>query len=331
LGWREILRPAVALGGVAVAALLFAVALGLRAGSVAGPAASGLAATAVPTPSSTPGVGLWPRTGPVLAVPLDGPLLTAAVCLPILVAVLLLALLARGSLADARRRDTPELSWRGLCQIRSPRGWFLRALGIVLAVVLLVVGADLFQLSQNSPLVYGGMEGGPANMLGWRSGAGAGRFDEDGYVPFVPGGQFELEVSLRNDGDLPLTVTSFDESGFLAEQPAGAFISSVEVRLPPGPAYVDQGGYDQAFHPFELRPRDETSLALIVHLKDCRSVAPGPTAAPSQYSSEYLPTTGHVGFGEIPFRYSVLGIEREANVPLNVAMVLVFGSNAVTC
>jgi hypothetical protein len=41
--------------------------------------------------------------------------------------------------------------------------------------------------------------------------------------------------------------------------------------------------------------------------------------------------TPYVTFGELPFRYSVLGIEREADVRMFEAVGIVFGSNEVAC
>jgi hypothetical protein len=209
--------------------------------------------------------------------------------------------------------------------------------GVLAVAALVAVGCGLFQFSQSTPLQYG--SSGSGGNLGSRIGTGGG-VDET-YSAYVPGGQLELLVSLANDGDLPLTVTSFDQERFLSEQPAGAFISSVEFRLPPGASYICNpspeesypGGLcTQPFHPFELRPENQTVLMLIVHLKDCRSVMPGPTLAPgATYSQNYLPTTGYVTFDELPFRYSVLGIERETNVSMFDAVSLVFGSRVVTC
>jgi hypothetical protein len=331
-GYRAMVRPAIALGAVAAAGLLFAIGLGLRGAPVSGPAASGPGPAASPTPLTSP--GLWHGTVAVLALPLDGPLLAAVIWALFVGALLLLAYLARRSFADVRQSDMRDLSWRGLWRIRSPRGWLFRAAGMLMAVALLVVGANLFQLSQEQPLVYGSSLGGPTQMLGWRSSTGGDSiWRQDGYVAFTSGGQFEVDVSIRNDGNLPLTVTSFDEARFLSEQPAGAFISSVDLRLLPGPGWDGQAGmsYSEPFHPFELQPRDETSMAMTVHLKECTAAAPGPTPAPSPYAAQYLPTTGHVGFGELPFRYSILGLEREVDVPMFGAIVLVFGSSEVVC
>jgi len=154
-------------------------------------------------------------------------------------------------------------------------------------------------------------------------------------MAFVSGGQLRLTLTLANSGQLPLTVTSFDTERFRIDQPAGAFVSSVEILLPPGATFGGWSPADnhtEAFHPFELQPQSETEFALVLHLKVCGSVAPGPTPAPDATSNgTYLPTTGYVTIGELPFRYSVLGVEREIDVPLNEAIGLVFGSKAVTC
>jgi hypothetical protein len=278
-------------------------------------------------------VGPWPRTGAVLALPLDGPLLAALVAVPFVAALLLMAYLARRSFADARRSAAQKGSGGGLWAIRSPRAWILRLAGAMLAATLIVVGCDLLQFSQSSPLQYGSFESGdPTFGLGWRSSAGG---SDEMYMAFIPGGQLRATLDLSNQGELPLTVTSFDMQRFRVEQPAAAFISSVELRLPPGATMggsYDVGYYSEAFHPFELPPHGYTSLVVILHLKECSSVAPGPTPDPDAGSNwNYLPTTGYVTIGELPLRYSMLGIERETEVRLNAAISLVFGSNAVTC
>ena len=160
-------------------------------------------------------------------------------------------------------------------------------------------------------------------------------------MSFTPGREARFLVGVSNQGDLPLTVISFDSARFLAQQPAGAFISSVELLLPPG-ATPDGGDpfggttapseLTQAFHPFELPPGGETVFLLVLHLKACASVAAGPSpAADALQNSSYLPTTGYATFGDLPFRYSVLGIERETDVRMFQSVGLVFGSNEVTC
>jgi hypothetical protein len=183
--------------------------------------------------------------------------------------------------------------------------------------------------------------------LGYRSPTGGGIGES--YYPFVPGSELDLLIDLSNQGDMPLTVTSFDQTRFLAEQPAGKYISSVELRLPPGAASScgsgenSRGMCTQPFHPFELPPRrgganvhggaySASVLMFIVHMKNCRAVAPGPTPDPSTSSQQnYLPATPYVTFGQLPFRYSYLGIERETDVRMNESVGLVFGSNEVAC
>jgi hypothetical protein len=334
-------RPAIALSGVAAAAvlLLAAVVLRGRVGPVGGPGGSPLP-TILPTPLPS-GLTPWPGTGAVLAVPVDGPLLVALVCAPFLAAMLLLGLMVRGSFADARRSVAREMSWRGLRQLRTPRAWLLRVLGTVLAAALIVAGFNMFAFDQNVPLRYGSVfEAGGAAALGYRSATGGGA--DESYVRFVPGGQVELGIALANPGDQALTVTSFDTERFLTEQPAGAFISSVELRLPPGTPTFGCSAYSadspsgdictEAFHPFELPPGGETSLALILHFKNCALVAPGPTPVPSaEYQADYLPTTGYATFIDLPFRFSMQGIERETDVRMHQAVGLVFGSSSVTC
>jgi hypothetical protein len=332
-----LLRAASAVAGTAAVAVLVLFAVTLR--GPAGPLASGPAPTTGPTPTASENmlplmpVGPWPRTGAVLALPLDGPLLAALVAVPFVAALLLMAYLARRSFADARRSAAQKGSGGGLWAIRSPRAWILRLAGAMLAATLIVVGCDLLQFSQSSPLQYGSFESGdPTFGLGWRSSAGG---SDEMYMAFIPGGQLRATLDLSNQGELPLTVTSFDMQRFRVEQPAAAFISSVELRLPPGATMggsYDVGYYSEAFHPFELPPHGYTSLVVILHLKECSSVAPGPTPDPDAGSNwNYLPTTGYVTIGELPLRYSMLGIERETEVRLNAAISLVFGSNAVTC
>jgi hypothetical protein len=342
--WRRIralLRPALAIAGVAAATVLVLAALVLRKAS--GPAANpGVSSTTLgPTPSASPivlpamPVGPWPRTGPVLAVPVDGPLLVAAACLPLIAALLILFFLARATWLEARRSEFDGgWSWLGLWHLSSRRARLRRVFAVMTAAALVAVGCGLFQFAQSTPLTYANWEGfGDSQVLGFRQGSGGG--SEEQYVAYVPGGQLQLGIDLLNEGDLPLTVTSFDLERFVAQQPAGPLVSSVELRLPAGATMGgsdETGGYTQDFHPFELPPGGTSSLWLVVHLRACGSVEPGPSPAPSGVSSDsFLPTTGYATFGELPFRFSVLGIERETDVRLPLAVSLVFGSSGVTC
>ena len=337
------LRPVAAVAGVAAVAAAVVVAAAVRSPAV--PMASGPAPTSGASPSITPDLylpfGPWPRTGTVLAVPLDGQALTMLAALAALVGLVLFVYLARRSLADGRRSVSLSGTSAGLRTLRPARTWLARLLGTVLASVLIVAGCGLFQFGQTVPLGYGSSFGSdPAYTLGSRSGTGDGS-DGETYVSFTPGGEARFLVGVSNQGVLPLTVTSFDSARFLARQPAGAFISSVELLLPPGatPGGVHAFGgtstpsvLTQAFHPFELPAQSETVFLLVLHLKECASVAAGPAPAPNDYQNDsYLPTTGYATFGDLPFRYSVLGIERETDVRMFQSVGLVFGSNEVTC
>ena len=117
-GFRAVLRPAYALGGAVAAAALIVVAMVLRA--TPGPAAPGASATpSGPSPEPTtvlmPAMpnGPWPRTGPVLAVPLDGPLLVAVAVLALLAALLIVTWTALVTRREARRSE-PPLTWSWL-------------------------------------------------------------------------------------------------------------------------------------------------------------------------------------------------------------------------
>lgn len=331
-------RPISALAGAAAVAILVFFAATMR--GPAGPRAGVPSQTAGPTPtasSDTLGlmpIGPWPRTGPVLALPIDGPLFALLVAIPLLAALLLIVYLTRRSFADASRSVDQAGSSAGLREIRPPRAWALRLAAVMLVAALIVVGCDLFQLGQSAPLTYGGFEGAdPSLTIGYRNGTAAGNGET--YLSFVPGGQLRIDLELSNEGQLPLTVTSFDTQLF-GEQPAAPFISSVEFRLPPG-ATMGAGGpaddyYTQPFHPFEIPPRGSSTMLMVLHLKTCPSVAAGPTPGPNAFSNNgYLPTTGYVTIGMLPFRYSVMGIEQETYVLLNEALGLVFGSDVVTC
>jgi hypothetical protein len=330
-----LLRPVSALAVTAAVTVLILIAATTR--GPAGPLAGGLSQSAGPTPtSSTDTLGLmpighWPRTGPVLALPIDGLPFALLVALPFVAALLLIVYLAWRSFADARLSVVRERFWARLWQIRPPGVWASRVAGVLLAAALVVVGCDLVQFGQANPLTYGNLESSDAvRTLGSRMGVGGG----ETYMSFVPGGQLGIMLDLSNQGELPLTVTSFDAALF-GEQPAATFISSVELRLPQGATMGGAGPddyYSEAFHPFEIPPHGSSSMLMVLDLKDCPAVAPGPTPGPDPLSVHgYLPTTGYVTIGMLPFRYSVLGIERETDVLLTDPLGLVFGSDVVTC
>jgi hypothetical protein len=329
-----------ATAGAAVAVVIMALALRTQPGP-GGATSPGPFLTAPPTPGTSPQllprlpVGPWPRTGPVVALPLDGLPLILIALVPIALAVLLIVSLVRRYSTEGRATLAADPSWSGLFPKRSLRAWLARLVAVSLAVALLVLGCDLFQFSQSAPLTYGSSEGlDPAAGLGSRQATGGGA--DEWYVAYRPDGQIDTTIELANQGDLPLTVTSFDSQRFLGSQPAGPWISSVELRLPPGATMggsYEEGYYAEAFHPFEIPAGGSASLLMIVHLKDCPAAVAGPSPVPGAWTENayYWPTTGSVDFGELPLRYSVLGIEREADVRMNVAVGLVFGSKDVVC
>ncbi len=335
-----ILRPAYAIAAAAAAVALVLGAMALRnaPGPVANPGSGSPAAgpTTTVTPIAVPDlpIGPWPRTGPVLAIPLDGALLAVVAVLPLVLALLIVARLARSTRVEARRAEFQSgWSWLRLWHLSSRRTRALRALAVLAAGALVAVGCGLLRMDQGTPLAYANWEApGTANVLGYRDSVGGGPSEQ--YITFVPGGQVEVGIELSNRGDLPLTVTSFDADRFASEQEAGAFISSVDIRLPGGALMGGSypiDGYAESFHPFEIPPGGQTSMWLVLRMKECRSAVAGPLPSPGASSDVSLPATGYVTFGELPFRYSVLGIEREVNIKLFIAVGLVLGSTEVTC
>ena len=350
-------RPMPALGGAIAVAALILVAVALRspaAPTASGPAASGPAVTVMtsfvshsPAPAASPSedpyalklpLGPWPRIGAVPAVPLDDVTITALGSTALFVAAAIFLLLLARSLFRSRLwadlgAAAPDL-WRTL----SRREWGARVAASLLVAVLAATGAGLLNLSESTPLTFGyGYGGGTDALLGWASNP-TGRPSETGYYRFIPGGEKTITITLLNQGDLPLTVTSFDLDRLRSIEPGfSQFLSSVEMRLPPG-ATSDGGmyepsAYSEPFHPFELPGGANTSLLLILHIKQCpASVLPGPTPQPSAPDqTDYVPPAGTVELNTLPFHYSVLGIEREADIQMFAAVDLVFGNYPVTC
>jgi hypothetical protein len=285
--------------------------------------------------------GPWPRTGPVPALPLGDAGMVLLVLLPLLAAALLLGLLVAGSIRDASHLQSPQAVEQPRPGL-SARKRAARMSGAFAAVALVVASVELFPYAGSTPLTYGSFFGAVPTSLGERQGTSGGA--DEVYVPFASGGEVRLLVSLRNEGHAPLTVTSFDLERFRAIQPAGPFIDSVEVLLPRGQSDVcdlyERGTSvpvgdicSEPFHPFELAPGgSETVLALVLHLVECPAAAPGPTVGPPAATGvETLPTTGYVTMGLLPFRYSMLGVERETDVRMWISVGLVFGSREVTC
>jgi hypothetical protein len=334
------LRPVA--GVAAAAATVFLVtALAALRGAV-GPIGDGQS----PSPSATvdsSGVlryGPWPRTGPVVALPIGDAGMALLVVVSLIVAALLVGLLVLEGIRDASRLQAPPAG----DPTRPPR-WrrkrAARVVGAFAAVALVVASVELAPYVGSAPLTYGSFFGTVPSSLGERSSTVGG--EHEVYVPFVSGGEVRLHVSLMNDGNAPLTVTSFDLERFRVLQSAGPYVASVEVLLPPGQSDICQvyksgnaapeGDIcSEAFHPFELAPQSETILVLVLHLAECPGVVPGPTAGPrAAAGAQTLPTTGYVTAGLLPFRYSMLGIERETDVRMTFAIGLVFGSSKVTC
>jgi hypothetical protein len=337
-GFSRWFRPVSAVAGAAAIALVILVAVTLRTpGGVAAPSTTPPAATAAPSDTSL-GLpfGPWPRTGSVPAIPLDNPSLEALAWTALLLAGVLFVLLMARSAGDARRSGARGVKVPALWRQMSWRAWFLRGAWITLLAALTVTGAGLFNLEGSTPLTYGSEFGAPGGRwLGYGNGD-----PSPWYYSFAPDGRMALLVSLRNEGDLPLTVTTFDIDRFKVDEPEfTAFVSSMEIRLPLGATNGfgsdKEANYSEAFHPFELPPRAETNLMLVLQLKGCRSTAsPGPTpplVLSSADAGSYVPPAGHVAFDTMPFRYSVLGIERETEVTMNTSVTLVFGNYPIVC
>ena len=300
--------------------------------------------SASPTPIPSvygqwPALGPWPRTGPVPAIPLSDAAVGMISAALLLLAALLVAGLALDGIRDASRLVTPPDRWPRVPRTRRKR---VARIGVGLVVVAaLVAGVGATRLPGWTPLTYGSSFGTGTQALGSR-GATDGGADEY-YYPFKSGNRIELGISLRNDSDVPLTVTSLDAERFRSVQSGGPFVDSVELLLPPGETNScevfdssmsqDLGGQcSQPFHPFELAAGTETVLLLELNLEVCPRAVSGPTPAPNAAADRaYLPTTGYVTVGILPLRYSILGVEREADVRLMDAIGLVFGSNEVTC
>ena len=335
----RVLRAMAGLAAAAALAVVLITALALRLSPTVGPAASsdnGPAVSVSPAPPSaswsaspelTPALpyGTWAPGRSVPAVPMGDDSIDALALTLLLAGAGLLLLVGLRTALDLPvwEDESPSDIVRTLLR----RAWPWRLASIVMAAILVAGGAGLLQVSQSTPLVYGPYVGGGSSFLGFAG-------DRDAmYDSYIPGAEEQVGISVMNDGDLPLTVTALDVDRFRAKEPAfSAFVESVELRLPPG-ATEWGGTWTEPFHPFELPPRSFTSLTLVLKLRECPStVAAGPPVpSPGSISGDYTPTTGTVGFQILPFRYSVLGIERVADLRMNTTILFVFGNHPVSC
>ena len=130
---------------------------------------------------------------------------------------------------------------------------------------------------------------------------------------YVPGGTVTFVQSVRNAGRLPITILG-GRPGF----------EDIELRLfaphdPTGPIDVDTMP-TYPFAPFALAPGEEREIVAVAHFLPCPDV-PVPSVEPSpDLSGDYVPPSDPASavdeIGTLGLAYSVLGFDRDVDVPL---------------
>lgn len=127
----------------------------------------------------------------------------------------------------------------------------------------------------------------------------------------VPGGGIQMEFSLVNSGEFPMTVTGFDDSGGLG--PVGYVESAVLVP-------VGQSGA-RASRLFTVEAHASVRVVAMLTLKNCAEWLPTPTLAPGQSPSvaHALAATATFqvgGWSTLPVVYDMLGFRHVSTVVL---------------
>jgi hypothetical protein len=196
----------------------------------------------------------------------------------------------------------------------------VRALVVVGLVAPLLIVGQLVQ-SDTSLAPGGFFEASLVHLegMGTRLSPTTGGQDPVAAFRYVPGGTVTFVQSVRNAGRFPITVIG-GRSG----------LDDIELRLfavhdPTGPIDIDaMPTYPLA--PFELAPGEEREIVAVVHYAACPGV-PTPSTEPSpDLSGDYhLPIRVGDAVDELDalgLTYSVLGFEREVDVPLYSAVVV---------
>jgi hypothetical protein len=127
----------------------------------------------------------------------------------------------------------------------------------------------------------------------------------------VPGGGIQMEFSLVNSGEFPITVVGFDESGGLA---SFGYIESA-VLVPAG-----QSGA-RASRLFTVEAHASVRVVAMLTLKNCAEWLPTPTLAPGQAPSALNAMAATAAFqaggrSTLPVVYDMLGFRHVSTVVL---------------
>jgi hypothetical protein len=136
---------------------------------------------------------------------------------------------------------------------------------------------------------------------------------------YVPGGTVTFVQSVRNAGQFPITVTgSRPGSAEVELRLFAVHDASASIDVDATPTYP--------FAPIALAPGQEREIIAVVHFAPCPGI-PVPTLEPSPDLSGYyvppdLSATAIAEIDTLGLTYSVLGFEREVDLPLFSSVVV---------
>jgi hypothetical protein len=198
-----------------------------------------------------------------------------------------------------------------------------RRLIILTIVVVVAVVWQGFSLASGGydPLRAAGPAIGSGPLYVGTQPATYGGVDETVFAA-VPGGEIQMEFSLVNSGEFPMTVTGFDySSGGLA--PLGYVESGLLM-----PADQASGGSGRgAQGRIEIQAHASVRVVATLRLKQCPEWLPTPTLAPGQSPSAVnaMAATSAFqagGLPTLPVIYDMLGFRHVSNVALPAYLTL---------
>jgi hypothetical protein len=187
-----------------------------------------------------------------------------------------------------------------------------RRLLLLTIVIVAVVVWQGFSLASGGydPLRAAGPAIGSGPLFVGTAPATYGGVDEVVFAA-VPGGEVQMEFSLVNSGEFPMTVLGFDESGGLARF---GYVESA-VLTPAGQSEA------RASRLFIIEAHASVRVVATLTLKKCPEWIPTPTLAPGQspsalralaVSSAFMPNPR----ATLPVVYDMLGFRHVSNVVL---------------
>jgi hypothetical protein len=203
----------------------------------------------------------------------------------------------------------------------------LRRLAVVAIVMAVIAAAGAgLQVIGGNPLRAAGPPSGSGSLYLGTAPTVFGGID-DIVFQTVAGGDIQMDFSLVNTGEFPVTITGMNEPL------NGSPMWEIDGYFASGSVVPEGQPNDGITHRFEIQPHSAVPVVAHLRVRKCTptaSASPAPEQTPSAWAAVAAEAGGFVSLGSLSIVYEMLGQTRTTTLVLPANLVLI-DANSVLC